>query len=103
MIIDTSNTPILDCKNEFADLNSTNGFGELSSQAFAADLPTFNTQEPTYAFNSRERETTRIEENVTTPVENKSLDAVPNNSSEINVSQSFLQNLVGFLRTKVET
>ena len=100
-IVDTSKTPILDCQTEFADLNSNNGFGELSSQTFAADLPTLN-QEPAYAFNSRERETTQVEENVTAPVEKKILDTVPNNSSEINVSQSFLQNLVGFLKTKVE-
>lgn len=101
-IIDTPKTPIIDNKIEFADLNSTNGFGELSSQIFAADLSSLNSQEPTFASNTREPEKRQIQENVTTPVENKRLDSVPNASSEINVSQSFLQNLVGFLKTKVE-
>ncbi|MGB3638106.1 MAG: DUF4388 domain-containing protein [Rivularia sp. (in: cyanobacteria)] len=100
-IIDNNKTPIVESQTEFADLNSNNGFGQLSSQAFAADLPSFN-QEPAYALNSMERKTTQVEENVTAPVEKKILDTVPNNSSEINVSQSFLQNLVGFLKTKVE-
>ncbi|MCJ8280526.1 MAG: DUF4388 domain-containing protein [Rivularia sp. ALOHA_DT_140] len=105
-IIDTPKTPIIDNRsefNEFADLNSTNGFGELSAQTFAADLPSFNHQETAYAVNTKERETTQVEENVPAPVENNILDSVPNSSSEINVSQSFLQNLVGFLKTKVET
>lgn len=101
-IVDNNKTPILENQTEFADLNSNNGFGELSSQAFAADLSTLNNQESAYAFNNRERKTTQVEENVTVPDEKKILDTVPNNSSEINVSQSFLQNLVGFLKTKVE-
>jgi hypothetical protein len=101
-IIDTPKTPIIDVQTEFADLNSTNGFGESTKTAFAADFPTLKSQEPAYAFNSKERETTQVEENVTAPVEKKILDTVPNNSSEINVSHSFLQNLVGFLKTKVE-
>ncbi len=101
-IVDTPKTPILDRQIEFADLNSTNGFGELSSQAFAADLPTLN-QEPAYVFNTKELETTQVEENFTTSVENNRLDTTAKNSGDINVTQSFLQNLVGFLKTKVET
>jgi len=101
-IIDAPKTPIVDNQIEFADLNSTNGFGELSSQAFAADLPSVKSQEPAFALNPREPEKRQVEENFAKPVEKKTLDSVPDASSEINVSQSFLQNLVGFLKTKVE-
>ncbi|MEM6398949.1 MAG: DUF4388 domain-containing protein [Cyanobacteria bacterium P01_D01_bin.116] len=102
-IVETLKAPTIDNQIEFADLNSSNGFGGLSSQAFAADLPSLNSQEPAYALNTKERQKVRVEENVETPVETKILDSVPNSSSDINVSQSFLQNLVGFLKTKVET
>lgn len=93
-IIETPKTPIIRDTQEFADLDSTNGFGEFSSHTFAADL-SIKSQEPAYAFNNRERETAQVE--------NKILDPIPDSSNQINVSQSFLQNLVGFLKTKVET
>ncbi|MEL6166548.1 MAG: DUF4388 domain-containing protein, partial [Cyanobacteria bacterium J06628_3] len=53
-IVDTTETPIIDNQakfTEFADLNSTNGFGQLSSQTFAADFPNVDSQEqePAYA------------------------------------------------------
>ncbi len=92
-IADTSKTLMANDYTEFADLNSTNGFGELSSQTFAADLPILKNQEPAYAFNSRKREATQVEDKI--------LNTVPSNSNDINVSESFLQNLVGFLKTKV--
>lgn len=94
-IVHTPETPIVDNQTEFADLTSNNGFGELSSQTFAADFPSLKSQKATYAL---KKEPEQIE----TSVKEKTLDAVPNSSSNINVSQSFLQNLVGFLQTKVE-
>ena len=100
-LIDTPKTPIIDDHTEFADLNSINGFGELSSQTFAADLPSLKSQEPAYAFNRKERQRRHNEENVKATVENIILDTVPSHSGDINVSQTFLQNLVGFLKTKV--
>ncbi|MBV6626825.1 MAG: DUF4388 domain-containing protein [Rivularia sp. (in: Bacteria)] len=93
-IMHNNRVPIVENTEEFADLNSTNGFGQLSSEAFAANLFTLNTQEPSYTLNSREEQTV--------DVENKILEKTPSFSSGIDVSQSFLQNLVGFLKTKVE-
>ena len=102
-IIHTPETPIVDNQTEFADLTSTNGFGELSSQTFAADFSSLDTQKPAYALNTtNKQEKVQVEKNIETPIEKKVLDSVPNSSDEINVSQSFLQNLVGFLQTKVE-
>lgn len=100
-IIDTPQTPIITNQTEFADLNSTNGFGELSSQAFAPDFPSLNSQEPAYALNTKEPEKVQAEENIETSVNEKESDSGLNSSNDINVSQSFLQNLVGFLKTKV--
>ncbi|MGB3650379.1 MAG: DUF4388 domain-containing protein [Rivularia sp. (in: cyanobacteria)] len=103
-IVETAKTPIIRETQEFADLDSTNGFGSFTSDAFTTNLPTFNshTHEPAYAFNDREREV-QVETKGTAQAENKILDQIPDASSQINVSQSFLQNLVGFLKTKVET
>ena len=103
-IVETAKTPIIK-DTQFADLDSTNGFGELTSDAFTTNLPTFNSHshEPAYAFNDSERETVQVETKETAQAENQILDQIPDPSSQINVSQSFLQNLVGFLKTKVET
>ncbi|MDY6898061.1 MAG: DUF4388 domain-containing protein [Cyanobacteriota bacterium] len=101
-IVDVRKAPIIDNQVEFGDLDSTNGFGKLSSQTFAANFSSLDTQEPAYASNTtKKQEKLQVEKNIETPVEKKILDSVPNSSNEINVSQSFLQNLVGFLKTKV--
>ncbi len=93
-ILGTPKKPIIDQNQEFADLDSTNGFGELLSHGFASHLSTFNSNQPAYALNSQERET---------PLEQKKVEPIPSSAHQINVSQSFLQNLVGFLKTKVES
>jgi hypothetical protein len=94
-IIDTPKKPMIEHNQEFADLDSVNGFGGFSSHAFTTPKSTFTNYEPAYALNSQQRETALVE--------NKTLDPIPDSSNQINVSQSFLQNLVGFLKTKVET
>lgn len=90
----TPKKPIIDETKEFADLDSTNGFGELSSQAFTTYVSTFKSNETGYVLNNQQREQPEIE--------HKTVDPILNNSHQIDVSQSFLQNLVGFLKTKVE-
>lgn len=94
-IVDNSEAPIFEDSQEFADLDSTNGFGDFSSQAFKTDLSNFNKNQPIYTLNSQEGDVAQVENNVSEPIANA--------RSEVNVSQSFLHNLVGFLKTKVET
>lgn len=102
-IIDTPKISRIDDSQEFADLNSTNGFGESSSQAFAPHISTINKQESAYAFNNRELSQVQVEDKKIVEPERKILDTIPDSSNQINVSHSFLDNLVGFLKTKVET
>ncbi|MEO1560320.1 MAG: hypothetical protein AAFS12_12045, partial [Cyanobacteria bacterium J06632_19] len=99
-IMDNKKLSLIENTKEFSDLNSTNGFGQLSSEAFAANLSILDTQETSYALKSREPKAVDVEK--------KTLQKIPNYSNEndididIDVSKSFLNNLVGYLKTKVE-
>ncbi len=93
-IIDTPKTPIIENTQEFADLDSVNGFGGFSSHAFTSNLSTLKSNEPAYALNGQKRKTAQVEDKI--------LDKIPDSYNQINVSESFLDNLVGFLKTKVE-
>ncbi|AFY57040.1 hypothetical protein Riv7116_4621 [Rivularia sp. PCC 7116] len=94
-IINNNKVSRIENTEEFADLNSKNGFGQLSSETFAAKLSTLNTPETSYDLHSREPKAVDVEKKI--------LDTIPDCSYDIDVSQSFLQNLVGFLKTKVES
>ena len=93
--VDVPKTDILDHTQEFADLDSTNGFGKLSSQKLITHSHTFNQNESSYTLNTQESNIASVEKKI--------LDPIPNSSNQINVSQSFLENLVGFLQKKVKT
>lgn len=69
----------------FADLNSTNAFGEKSIKPVALPTKTESYLEKETSFNYGT---------------NKTLESVTNSSPKTAVSQSFLQNLVGFLQSK---
>ncbi len=80
---------------EFADLDSINGFDELLSHPSRTHFSSFKSNKPAYALNNQQKNTATVENKVLQPIAAES-------SNQIDVSQSFLQNLVGFLKTKVK-
>ncbi|MEM9923445.1 MAG: DUF4388 domain-containing protein [Cyanobacteria bacterium P01_D01_bin.50] len=92
-IVVTPKKPIHQETQKIADLYSTNGFGELTSNGSTTNVSTFKSNETTYALNSQKRDTATVD--------NKLLDPITAASSQkMDVSQSFLENLVGFLKQK---
>ena len=93
-IVVTPKKPIHEDTQEFADLDSTNGFGELTSHASTTHLSTSKSNEIAYALKTQKRDTATVDNKVLEPIATDS-------SHKNNVSQSFLENLVGFLKQKV--
>jgi Domain of unknown function (DUF4388) len=90
-----SNTSVIDNfeENLFDDFDSTNAFGETSvTQSLASYTPTkqINPQELAPIVRNKSSPTTA----------NQVTSTKANSSNKANVSQSFLQNLVGFLQSK---